>query len=52
MTATLPRQRTQQAFCPHCGRRVPGLLASCNRPTCITAEIAEIAREDRRHDDE
>lgn len=54
MTAsTLPRQRdTQQAFCPTCGARVPGLLASCNRPACVVAEVDEIARDDRRFGDD
>lgn len=50
--ATLPRQRTQRAFCPTCGAAVPGLLAGCNKPACITAEIDEFARDDRRFDDE
>lgn len=53
MTAqTLPRQRTQRAFCPYCDAPAPGLLASCNKPDCIVAEIAEITRADRRFDDE
>lgn len=48
---TLPRQRTQQAFCPHCERRVPGLLAACNDPTCVAAEIDAVVCEERGFDD-
>lgn len=54
MTApTLPRQRnTQQAFCPYCDQPVPGLTSGHNNPDCVVAEIAEIASDDRRFNDD
>lgn len=52
MTApTLPRQRTQRADCPYCEHPVPGLMISCNQPTCVTQEIDEIVRTERRYED-
>jgi hypothetical protein len=45
---TLPRQRTQLAFCPYCDQLVPGLESWCNKPACITAEIAESVALDRQ----
>ncbi len=37
-----PPAGRQVAYCPYCGDRVAGLLASCRRPGCVVAEIDEV----------
>ena len=37
----------QTAYCPTCGQPVPGLLALCWQPGCITAFLDDDARYDQ-----
>lgn len=34
----------QVVTCPTCSRPVPGLLALCHKPACLSAEIADDQR--------
>lgn len=41
---------TSYVYCPHCGNRLNGLLAGCDRRTCLTAELDHDRAFERRLD--
>lgn len=44
------RRRRQLVTCPHCRTRLPGLLAGCQEPACLTADLNHDDAIDRRDD--